>query len=178
MDKRRDGRSRWRADAVPWTIETGEGCVEVHVPIVGDDGRCAGTLVLAYDQDDPWIVRIQVRAPSGGLVLERAFMRADLAGTLIRTRTTGALTIGPDRPGCVRLAMYEGVASVQLLIPSDAIMLLIRGVERVLPAAQEDRRIERLVREELARTSGDARAAAFEQAPETRESPSAGRSSV
>lgn len=178
MDKRRDGGSRWRADAVPWTIETGDGSAEVRVPIVGDDGGCAGTLALAYDHDDPWVVHIQVRAPSGGLVLERAIMRSDLAGTLFRTRTTAALTIGPDEPGCVRLVVYESGATIQLLLPSDVIVLSIRAAERVLPVAEEDRRVERLLREELERTGRLGRAAVREQARHTRTMTPRGQPSV
>lgn len=147
MERSKKAVGRWSASAsVPWRMDAGNGRIEMRVPIVGDDGHEAGVLVLAYERDDPLLVRIEVRAPSDRLVLERSMMRADLRLSPMRSRCTPDLTVAPDGADAVRLSFHEDDVTVHLLVPSEAISTVIGGTEHIVSVSGEDREIDRLLR--------------------------------
>lgn len=143
----RNAFGRWSASAsVPWRVDTSDAGIAMRVPIVGDDGHAAGVLVLRYERNDPLLVRIEVRAPSERLVLERSMMRADLRLAPMRSRCTPTLTVAPENGDAVRLSFHEDDVTIHLLVPSEAVATLMRGTERIVSVAGEERELDRLLR--------------------------------
>ncbi len=132
----------------PWITEIAceDGCVEIGIPLGMDQDSLSCWLWLRYDEHDPLVVTLAVRAPSKAVVMERTVLRSDLRAALHRSVAYAGLGVGPGvTKGVTMFYLREDGVTMTILVPTDALTRFVEATEE-------------LVRTDLAETDAVSRA--------------------
>ena len=117
----------------PPVVSAGVDRCRLQLPLHSSDDRVCAWLHLEYDGNDPLVVQVSIRSPSGGPVVERTLLRRDLRRASFEPVLLPGVTVGPaGAHGFLAFVFHEHSIAVPVTVPASALSEFLRGCDGVV----------------------------------------------
>jgi len=104
-----------------------------RLPLHSAEDRVCAWMHLVYQADDPLVVSVSIRSPSGAPVVERLILRRDLRRATFEPVLLPGVTVGPSgAQGFVAFVFHEESIAVPVTMPASVLAEFLRGCDGVV----------------------------------------------
>ena len=119
--------------ALTATVETRSDECAVRLPLHGEDDSVCAWMHLSYLADDPLVVSVSIRSPSGAPVVERIILRRDVRRATFEPVLLPGVTVGPSgAQGFVAFVFHEESIAIPVTMPASVLAEFLRGCDGVV----------------------------------------------